>query len=71
TAGILSNIVDAGAVMTDRTAGNLEPEHREQIKARAATRQLTTPEDVAAVIGFWRPRNRQVTGEVIRVTGGR
>jgi NAD(P)-dependent dehydrogenase (short-subunit alcohol dehydrogenase family) len=71
-AGILSNIVMPGAVMTERTARNLKPEHREQIKARAATRQLTTPEDVAAVIVFLASqRNRQVTGEVIRVTGGR
>ena len=71
-AGILSNIVMPGAVMTERTARNLKPEHVEQIKARAATRQLTTPEDVAAVIVFLgSQRNRQVTGEVVRVTGGR
>ena len=70
--GILSNVVMPGAVMTERTARNLKPEHREQIKARAATRQLTTPEDVAAVIVFLvSQRNRQMTGEVIRVTGGR
>jgi 3-oxoacyl-[acyl-carrier protein] reductase len=71
-AGILSNVVMPGAVMTERTARHLKPEHREQIKARSATRELTTPEDVAALIVFLgSPRNRQVTGEVVRVTGGR
>jgi NAD(P)-dependent dehydrogenase (short-subunit alcohol dehydrogenase family) len=55
-----------------RTQRHLSPEHREQIKARAPTRQLTTPDDVAAVIVFLgSPLNRQITGEVIRVTGGR
>jgi NAD(P)-dependent dehydrogenase (short-subunit alcohol dehydrogenase family) len=36
------------------------------------TRSLATPQDIAAVILFLgSPVNRQITGEVIRVTGGR
>jgi NAD(P)-dependent dehydrogenase (short-subunit alcohol dehydrogenase family) len=36
------------------------------------TRQLATPEDIAVVIVFLgSPVNRQITGEIIRVTGRR
>jgi NAD(P)-dependent dehydrogenase (short-subunit alcohol dehydrogenase family) len=36
------------------------------------TRSLPTPQDIAAVILFLgSPVNRQITGEVTRVTGGR
>ncbi len=71
-ANILSNIVMPGAVMTERTQRHMSDEQREQIRQRAPTRQLTTPEDVAAVIVFLgSPVNRQITGEIVRVTGGR
>src|SRR6266498_641245 len=71
-ANILSNVVMPGAVMTERTQQNTTAEQREQIKQHMATRQLTTPEDVAALIVFLgSPINRQITGEVIRITGGR
>ena len=69
---ILSNVVMPGAVMTERTQENLTAEQREQIRQHMATRQLTTPEDVAALIVFLgSPINRQITGEIIRITGGR
>jgi len=68
----LSNIVMPGAVMTERTKRNTTDEQREQIKQRMPTRQLITPEDVAALIVFLGSQvNRQIIGEVIRVTGGR
>ncbi|SRR6266508_3199659 len=71
-ANILSNVVMPGAVMTERTAKNIPAEQREQIKQGMPTRQLITPEDVAAVIVFLgSPVNRQIIGEIIRVTGGR
>jgi 3-oxoacyl-[acyl-carrier protein] reductase len=71
-ANILSNVVMPGAVMTERTQSNIPPEQREQIRQHMPTRQLITPEDVAAVIIFLgSPVNRQVIGEIVRVTGGR
>jgi len=71
-AGILSNVVMPGAVMTERTKQNITPEQKEQIKQTMPTRQLITPEDVAALIVFLgSPVNRQITGEILRITGGR
>src|SRR5215216_6207771 len=72
SAKILSNVVMPGAVMTERTQQHITAEQREQIKQNMATRQLTTPEDVAALIVFLgSPVNRQIIGEVIRINGGR
>lgn len=71
-ANILSNVVMPGAVMTERTQSNITAEQREQIRQHMPTRQLTTPEDVAALIVFHgSPVNRQITGEIIRITGAR
>src|SRR5215208_3348652 len=71
-ANILSNVVMPGAVMTERTQRNMPEEHREQIRQHLSTRQITTPEDVAALIVFLgSPVNRQITGEIIRINGGR
>lgn len=71
-ANILSNVVMPGGVMTERTQKYTSAEQKEQIKQRMATRQLMTPEDVAALIIFLgSPVNRQITGEIIRITGGR
>jgi NAD(P)-dependent dehydrogenase (short-subunit alcohol dehydrogenase family) len=71
-ANILSNVVMPGAVMTERTAKNIPAEQKEQIRQHLPTRQLIMPEDVAAVIVFLgSPVNKQIIGEIIRVTGGR
>jgi len=71
-ANIVSNVVMPGAVMTERTAKNIPAEQKEQIRQHMPTRQLITPEDVAAVIVFLgSPVNKQIIGEIIRVTGGR
>ena len=71
-ANILSNVVMPGAVMTERTEKNIPVEQREQLRQHLPTRQLITAEDVAAVIVFLgSPVNRQIIGEIIRVTGGR
>jgi NAD(P)-dependent dehydrogenase (short-subunit alcohol dehydrogenase family) len=70
-ANILSNVVALGAVMTERNLQQVTPEQQEQINQHTPTRRLVTPDDVAAVIIFLGSQaNRQVTGEVIRVTGG-
>ena len=71
-ANILSNVVMPGAVMTERNLKQIPAEQREQIRQHLPTRQLITPEDVAAGIVFLgSPVNRQIIGETIRVTGGR
>jgi 3-oxoacyl-[acyl-carrier protein] reductase len=71
-ANIVSNVVMPGAVMTERTEKNIPPEQKEQIRQHMPTRQLITPEDVAAVIVFLgSPVNKQIIGEIVRVTGGR
>lgn len=71
-ANILSNVVMPGAVMTERTAKNIPAEQKEQLKQHLPTRRLITPEDIAAVILFLgSPVNKQIIGEIIRVTGGR
>jgi 3-oxoacyl-[acyl-carrier protein] reductase len=58
--------------MTERTAKNIPAEQKEQIRQHMPTRQLITPEDVATVIVFLgSPVNKQIIGEIIRVTGGR
>jgi 3-oxoacyl-[acyl-carrier protein] reductase len=71
-AGILSNIVMPGPIMTERNLRNIPAEQREQIRQHSPTRQLITPEDVAMAIVFLGSKvNRQITGETVRVTGGR
>ncbi len=72
SAKILSNIVMPGAVMTERSSRQIPEEQKEQIKQHMPTRQLITPEDVASLIVFLgSPINQQITGEIIRITGGR
>jgi 3-oxoacyl-[acyl-carrier protein] reductase len=71
-ANILSNIVMPGPIMTERNLRNIPAEIREQIRQHTPTRQLITPEDVAMAIVFLASKaNRQITGETVRVTGGR
>jgi NAD(P)-dependent dehydrogenase (short-subunit alcohol dehydrogenase family) len=71
-ARILSNVVMPGAVITERTRQNISDDQREQIRAHMPTRRLITPEDVAALIIFLgSPVNQQITGEIVRITGGR
>jgi 3-oxoacyl-[acyl-carrier protein] reductase len=72
SANILSNIVMPGAIMTERNLQQIPAERREQIRQHTPTHQFITPEDVAAAIVFFGSQiNRQITGETIRVTGGR
>jgi 3-oxoacyl-[acyl-carrier protein] reductase len=71
-ANILSNVVMPGFVYTESNQKNVPEQYQEQIKQHTPTRQLVTPEDLANVIVFLGSQaNRQIIGEVIRVTGGR
>ena len=71
-ANILSNVVVPGFVFTERNERQVPAEYREQIRQHTPTRQLVTPEDVATLIVFLgSSANRQITGETLRVTGGR
>jgi 3-oxoacyl-[acyl-carrier protein] reductase len=71
-AHILSNVVMPGFVLTERNERMVPEARREQIRQHLPTRELPTPADVAAVIVFVGSRaNRQMTGEIVRVTGGR
>jgi NAD(P)-dependent dehydrogenase (short-subunit alcohol dehydrogenase family) len=71
-ANIVSNVVMPGMVLTERVLERVPDEHKEQVRQHTPTRQLVTPEDVAAVIVFLGSKtNRQITGEIVRVTGGR
>lgn len=71
-AGILSNVVMPGFVLTESNQQNVPPEYKEQVRQHLHTRQLPTPEDIAAAIIFLGSQvNRQITGEVLRITGGR
>lgn len=71
-ANILSNIVMPGPIMTERNLRAIPAERREQIRHATPTRQFIAPEDVAAAIVFLASTaNRQITGQTLRVTGGR
>jgi len=69
-ADILSNIVMPGFVLTEINQQRVPAQYQDQISQHTATRRLTTPADIASAIVFLgSPANRQITGEVIRVTG--
>jgi 3-oxoacyl-[acyl-carrier protein] reductase len=71
-AHILSNVVMPGFVLTERNEQRVPVEQREQIRQRLPTRQLPAPEDIAAMAVFLGSQvNRQITGQIIRVSGGR
>lgn len=71
-ANILSNVVMPGFVLTESNQKRVPAEYQEQTRQHLPTRKLPVPEDIAAVITFLgSPVNQQITGQVIRVTGGR
>lgn len=72
--GVLLNIVMPGLTLTERALSDEHtPEHvREWERKRTPTSRLSTPEDVARLIVYLGSNaNQNITGEVIRVTGGR
>ncbi len=71
-ANILCNVVMPGFILTETNQQRVPSEQQQQIKANTPTRQLVAPEDVAAAILFLGSgANKQITGETLRVTGGR
>jgi len=71
-ANILSNVLLLGMVLTEAVQQRVPVEQQEQVKQGTPTRRITTPDDVAAAIVFLGSQaNRQITGEIIRMTGGR
>jgi len=71
-ANILSNVVMPGFILTESNQQRVPAEQQKQIRDHTPTRQLVTPQDVAAAIVFLGSRaNKQITGETLRVTGGR
>jgi NAD(P)-dependent dehydrogenase (short-subunit alcohol dehydrogenase family) len=70
-AGILVNVVMPGLVTTDKILRDTPEPFREPVAKRAASGRLSTPEDVAAAIMFLASAaNGNITGEVLRVSGG-
>ena len=71
-ANILSNVVMPGFVLTEHNQQRVPAANQEQIKQHLPTHRLPVPEDIAAVIVFLgSPVNQQITGQIVRVTGGR
>jgi 7-alpha-hydroxysteroid dehydrogenase len=69
--GIRVNVVAPGSVFTERVRQAFSPEFIEAQRQRIPLHVLTGPQDVAAVLAFLlSPQSDQVTGEVIRVSGG-
>ena len=71
-ANIVSNVLSLGPIQTERNQQRIPAEQQEQIRLHTPTRQFITSEDVAAAIVFLGSQvNRQITGEIIHMTGGR
>jgi NAD(P)-dependent dehydrogenase (short-subunit alcohol dehydrogenase family) len=70
-AGILINCVMPGLTLTDR-ARELKPAVRDLIARSLPIRRLLTPCEIAGTIVFLSSgMNRCITGEILRVSGGR
>jgi 3-oxoacyl-[acyl-carrier protein] reductase len=70
--GILVNVVMPGFTATDSQPIEVSPIHRQKAASSLPIRRLPTPEEVAVPIAFLAsPANRIITGEAIRVSGGR
>ena len=71
-AGVLSNVVLPGLTLTDRARQLIPAGVHDQVADSTPTRRLTAPTDVARAVAFLgSPTNRQITGQLIRVDGGR
>jgi len=71
-AGILVNVLMAGATLTDRIQGSFAPQRLEAIAQTLPIRRLPLPDELASVAVFLcSERNSTITGEIIRASGGR
>jgi 3-oxoacyl-[acyl-carrier protein] reductase len=70
-AGILVNVVMPGLVATEKILQETSEALLDRARRRAASGRVSTPEDVASAIVFLASgANGNITGEVVRVTGG-
>lgn len=72
--GVLLNVVMPGLTLTERALSDEHtPEHvREWERKRTPTGRLSSPEDVARLVVYLGSNaNQNITGEIVRVTGGR
>lgn len=71
-AGILINVVMPGTTLTERMSAALPPTVKQQREQASPIRRLLPPEEVVPTIVFLSSAaNTAVTGEMIRVSGGR
>lgn len=71
TDGILVNVVLPALTTTERVMANVPEPVRQMIAGHLATGKLSTPAGVASAIVFLcSAANGNITGEIIRVTGG-
>ncbi|GAC1547495.1 MAG: SDR family oxidoreductase [Candidatus Velthaea sp.] len=69
--GVRVNVVAPGMVFTERVAASFGEEFVARQRARTPLDNLTSPGDAAALIAFLlSSESDQITGEVIRVSGG-
>ncbi|PID97390.1 MAG: hypothetical protein CSA84_00050 [Actinomycetales bacterium] len=72
SSGVLINTVLPGLTLTDRARSVLPDEIREQERRATPTGVLSTPQGIANLVVFLcSAANVNITGETIRVTGGR
>jgi 3-oxoacyl-[acyl-carrier protein] reductase len=69
--GVLVNIVMPGLTLTERCRAEMPEDLRDTVARAAATGRLSVPDEVADVIVFLASRaNGNITGEIVRVSGG-
>lgn len=69
--GVLVNVVMPGLTLTERCERFVPAAVRDGVAAQAPSGRLSTPQDVAAAIVFLASAaNGNITGEVVRVSGG-
>jgi 3-oxoacyl-[acyl-carrier protein] reductase len=69
--GVLINVVLPGLSSTDRQLARLPETVFDKVRNENPTGRISTPQDVADLVVFLcSERNRNITGEFVRVTGG-
>lgn len=70
-AGILTNAVLPGFILTEKTSQRIPTELLDQFKQKSPTRRITTADEVARVVVFLASdANGHINGELIRISGG-
>jgi NAD(P)-dependent dehydrogenase (short-subunit alcohol dehydrogenase family) len=70
-AGVLVNVVMPGLTTTESALTRIPDQLRAQVAAMTPSQHLSTPDDVAnALVFLGSPANGNITGQVLRITGG-